>query len=525
MLEEIIAGFLSLFSAFTFDTPHLSREKVILTGLGVERLDESSLWDDNTQTEYGTFVDITTTPSKLAYIEIEDKDEIQVKPTIRQSIARSLKTNLSITLAVFPLAAIGMTFIYFDLRTCDLCFEWRSRNNTIPYSVMRIKLIGDCIEGFLLNLWFPTSLMILFGWSDFKRHFSSTMYVGFLVALMATLYLTFLLLFDVYDTNVVYRVPGNVLFASGLIAGSLVVVRKIREVRPNVSYSDVQIMAIVSMEFLASSAIAMNYRYVAVPWFNSLDNEMYKFVVATLTPVLTLFPIALCKHMALRRSSEMIDPRRSFILVYFMRGASITLYRVMQADFKSLWLFIGLSLFSGFSYVFKTATLSLRNKIWAVVIKLLNQTCCSSLRQLPLNTPHSRRLKADTEIQNILFENNNLIISQAYLVLYMIISFELSDWSVIKKSLIRLAIGLAIELFFNTLSIFFHVHWYNVPIPRVWSQCWKRHIFANAVILVVIVCYFTAVLLSVFQVRMQHSENSKLYGVVRNCTLPFENWR
>ena len=98
-----------------------------------------------------------------------------------------------------------------------------------------------------------------------------------------------------------------------------------------------------------------------------------------------------------------------------MRGASITLYRVMQADFKSLWLFIGLSLFSGFSYVFRTATLSIRNKIWAVVIKLLNKTCCSRLRQLPVNTSHSRRLKADTEIQNILFENNTLIISQAYI--------------------------------------------------------------------------------------------------------------
>ncbi len=439
MFEEIIAGFLSLFSAFTIDTPHVYRDKTSINGSDLEQLDESRFWDDETQTEY-----VKT-----------DEDGIQVKPTFRQSMTRSLKANLSITLAVFLLATVGITFLYFDLRTCDLCFEWKNHNNTIPFPVMRFKLIGDCIEGILLNLWFPTSLMILFGWSDFKRHYISTTYVGFLIGLMATLYLTYLFLFGLYDTKVVYRVPGNVLFVIGLIVGSLVLVRKIREIHPNVSYSDVQITTVVSVQFLASFLMAMYCRYATVPWFNALDNEMYKFFVAALTPLLALFPIAVCKHMALWRSSEFIDPGRSFVLVYAMRGATITLYRIMQADFKSLWLFIALSLFSGFSYVFRTATLSIRNKIWAVVIKLLNKTCCSRLRQLPVNTSHSRRLKADTEIQNILFENNTLIISQAYLVLYMITNFELSDWTVIKESLIRLAIGYNDRILFQHFVNFF----------------------------------------------------------------------
>ena len=118
--------------------------------------------------------------------------------------------------------------------------------------------------------------------------------------------------------------------------------------------------------------------------------------------------------------------------------------------------------FSGFSYVVRTATLNFRNKLRARVVKLLRKACYAGLRQLPVNTTKSRRLKVDTEIQNILFENNTLIISQAYLVLYMITSFELFDWNVIKELLIRLAIGLAIEFFFNTLSIFFNLHWYNV---------------------------------------------------------------
>ena len=516
MLEEIIAGFLSLFSTFTMDTPHVYRDKTI-TGSNTERMS-----DLGETAEYGTFMDETAslfTSANFRRVQIETDGEIHIRRRFRESLMQSLKTNLSITFAVFLLAAIGIGILYFDLRTCDLCFEWRNHNHTLPFSVMRIKLIGDSIEVIWLNLWFPTTMVILFGWHDFKRHYISTMFSGLLFGMIVSLYLTYLLLFGVYDANVVYRVPGNVIFATNLIVGSRILVRKICEIRPNVSYSDAQIMAVVSIGFLASFAISMFYRYAAVPWFNSLDNETYKFIVATLTPILALFPTAVCRHMALWRSSEIIDPPRSFVLVYFMRGASITLYRVMQADFQSFWLFIGLSFFSGFSYVFRTATLSLRRKMWARVLKLLSKTCCTRLRQLPGDTAKSRRLRADIEIQNILFESNTLIISQAYLILYMITSFELSVWDVLQDSLVRLAIGLAIEFFFNTWSIFFTIYWYNVPITRVWSQCWRKHVFANVVILATIVCYFTPVLLKVFQTRMQDSY------VVRHCTLPYENWR
>ena len=513
MLEEIIAGFLSLFSAFTTDVPRVSRNKTTINSSEQEAL----LYR---HTEYGTFEDETTImPVNCNYVRINNEGEIiQLKPTVQQSLIRSLKTNLSITIAVFLLAIIGITVLYLDLRTNDLCFEWRTHNHTIPLRILRLKLIGDCVEGILLSLWFPITMVILFGWSEFKRHYASTVLAGLMFGFMAILYLTFLMVYNVYDTNVVYRVPGNMLFAINLLVGSIIVVRKIREIRPNVSYSNLQMIIVISVEFLTSFAVAMFYRYLAVPLFNSLKNETWKFFVAMLTPLLILLPTAVCKHMALRRSSEIIQQQRSFILVYFMRGSSIALYRIMQADFQNLWLFVGLSFFSGLSYVFRTATWNIRNKIWARVIKLLRATCCANLRQLPVNTPHSRRLKADLEIQNILFENNILIVSQAYLVLYMISSFELSEWTVIKKSLSRLAIGLTIEFVFNTLSVFFHIHWYNIPIPRVWTKYWRRHIFANAVILVVIVCYFTVVLLSVFQVRMH---NSPTAYVIKNCTMHY----
>ena len=193
----------------------------------------------------------------------------------------------------------------------------------------------------------------------------------------------------------------------------------------------------------------------------------------------------------------------------------------MQADFGNIWLFVGLSLVSGVSSLLKTATVGIREKVWARVIRFLKRTCCTRLHHLLGNTPHHRRLKADTEIQNILFENYSLIISQCYIVLYRITNFHLSDWSVAKSSLMRIAIGLGIDFVFNFLSTFVRIHWYDIPIARVWSKYWKRHIFANGIIVAVLVCYFT--MLTVFQNRF-HDSGAGNY-TIRNCTLPYESWR
>ena len=187
--------------------------------------------------------------------------------------------------------------------------------------------------------------------------------------------------------------------------------RKIRQNHPTVSYSSYHIFLVVTVPYLSSAAMSAFYRFVVINWFSSLDNVLYRFILAILTPTLALVPTAICRHMALWRTSEIIEPERSFALVYFIRAGFITLYRIMQANFGNIWLFVGLSFISGVSSFLRTATIGIRVKVWARVIRFLNERCCARLRHLPGDTPHHRRLKADTEIQNILYENNSLIIS------------------------------------------------------------------------------------------------------------------
>ena len=174
----------------------------------------------------------------------------------------------------------------------------------------------------------------------------------------------------------------------------------------------------------------------------------------------------------------------------------------MQADFKSISLFVGLSLLHGFSNVLSKATEKLREKMWLRFIACLRKTFCGRrLELVPLDTPHYRRFKADIEIQDMLFEYNALVVSQVYLVLYLITSFNKSPWLVIKGSLIRMVIGLAIDLVFNCISVFIQIYYHDVPMRRVWFRCWKRHVIGNAIILVVLIVFFTPDILSVFLTR------------------------
>ncbi|CAB4001333.1 Hypothetical predicted protein [Paramuricea clavata] len=520
MLEEIIACFLSLFSAMTLDAPQPFREVNDNASPSEQRIRYT--WEDKIHREYVSFEE-ENLPSETEYVQLGY--ELRNKPAFTQSLLRSLKTNFTITLAVLPLVLIGIALIYFDLRTVDLCSEWQAKNYTLSFDVRRIRLLGKGFQKVIFYLSFPLFLLVLFGWNEFKRHYSSTILVGQLAGLFNTLYLSFLLLYGIDDTSSIetYYVPGILTFTVATLWESVIVVRKIRQNYPAVSYSGRHIFIVVAVPLLSSYSMGVFYKYGVVKWFNSLDNVLYKFILAILTPTLALVPTTICRHMVLWRTSEIIEPERSFALVFFIRAPFIMLYRIMQADFENIWLFVGLSLLSGVSNFLRTATVGIREKVWARVIRFLNRTCCTRLHHLPGNTPHHRRLKADTEIQNIIFENISLILSQSYIVLYTITNFQLSDWSVVKSSLTRIAIGLGIEFVFNFLSTFIRIHWHDIPMTRVWSKYWKRHLFANGIVVAVLVCYFTKPLVAVYQIRF-HDSGAGNY-TIRNCTLPYESWR
>ena len=193
----------------------------------------------------------------------------------------------------------------------------------------------------------------------------------------------------------------------------------------SISYSNLHTMALLTTQFAVCTILSFTFWYGIVPYFISFKVEKYKFMLAALAPASFVTPSVICKHIALRRSSKVVHPGRSFVLASFIRAGTIYLYRIMQADFQNIWLFIGLSLFSSVMNFLKKATHRVRMALWKYIFSLLRRTvCCARLSEMPCNTPHYRRLKADFDIQDMLFEYSALVISQAYFVLYHVESFQ-----------------------------------------------------------------------------------------------------
>ena len=255
--------------------------------------------------------------------------------------------------------------------------------------------------------------------------------------------------------------------------------------------------------------------YVIIVQFNKATDTT-KTVITALSPGMVVLPTAVAKFLVLRKSSEIIPLDRAFVLCYFLRCAAVLLFRTMQADFQNIWIFIGLSLVHGFSNVFTKATLKIRIKIWKYFIKCMNKTRCGArLKVVALDTPRVRRLNTDLEIQYIFFEYTTVILSQVYLTFYTIWNFDVNRWEFIQSSLIRIAIGLTIEFLSNIIAVFIDIHFRDFPIRRVWLKYWRRHLFATALFVTVILVNFRGSLVSVFEAR---EDSLRAKYELRNCT-------
>ena len=104
------------------------------------------------------------------------------------------------------------------------------------------------------------------------------------------------------------------------------------------------------------------------------------------------------------------------------------------------------------------------------------------------------------------------------MMLYCFTTFNVSLSDEIKKIYARVLIGLGIEFVFAWFSTFIQVWLYNIAIKTVWFKYWLRHILANGLIMVVAISYFSQILLSIFELRI---ESNRYEHTLRNCTVPF----
>ena len=444
-----------------------------------------------------------------------------LNPSILRSFFNSIWTSVTILVAALPLGLFATALLFADLNSVNLCSEWIERNGyRVDGAALRWRLVGDIVEDFGLFLWFPLTMIFLFGWKEFKANYLIILFLCSTFALVEIIYKLFLFVFNAY-VGFQYHIMGNVCFFTSILCSSYLIAVKLRS---NGNFPapppKILIMAIVCAQFIFSFIIGVTGKYFIIPAFTRLDHQLIKAIFAAITPTVTIIPVAVCRQLTLL-SHAFTNSKNHFILAYFVYGATVILYRVMQADVKDLWLFIGLSVLHGLVNVVGKATEKLRYKLWTRIFSALKRLrCCRRMELQAHDSSYHQQLNAEKEIQSMLYDYAAMILSQAYLILYLITNFNNDSEEILQETLKRVAIGLGIDMFFNTFSILVCDYMYNTPVQKIWKRNWKVHVMANAVTTAMTIWYFTSVLLTVVHLRVEDSNY-----IIKNCTAPIHYWR
>ena len=471
------------------------------------------------------FKEITRSLKSITHVEAPNSDgygtipfqETPLTSSVLKSFLNSIWTSVTILIAALPLGLFATVLLFADLNTVNLCSERiQHKALRVDKAVLRWRLVGDVTEDLGLFFWFPSTMIFLFGWKQFKTNYVVLLLLCFSAYCVEVIIKLFLFIFNAQvERKFYYHLPGNVCFFASILCSSYLIAVKIRK---NGDFSvpppKILIMATVCAQFIFAFIIGLTGSYFIIPAFTRLDDQFKKAIYAAITPVATVIPVTVCRQFALL-SNVFPNSRNHFILAYFVYGATVIVYRVMQADVKNIWLFIGLSVLHGLVNVVGKATEKLRYKLWTRIFRALRRfRCCRRVQLQAHDSSYHQRLNADKEIQTMLYDYAAMILSQAYLTLYLLTNFQGNSWEVLQESLRRIAIGLGIDMFFNTFSILVRNYMYHIPVQKVWKEHWKVHMKANAVTIAMTIWYFSTILLTVVQSRVDNLSNL----VPRNCT-------
>jgi len=138
------------------------------------------------------------------------------------------------------------------------------------------------------------------------------------------------------------------------------------------------------------------------------------------------------------------------------------------------------------------------------------------------------RFVADVSIQLLLIEATALVSAVGFIQLYKFMypdnlpTSEYYFWDLIWGFLVRCFTGLAIDVIFNTISVWLQVMFCNVAVLKVWnSKKWRFHVIANVVSTVMVVLYFSEYL---FAIVREKNDGKTAKRFAFNCSLPFSKF-
>lgn len=420
------------------------------------------------------------------------------------------------------IAFLAIAVVVVDVNTADLCYEKTSTWNSMPHIIQSIRVTSQSVEGFFIQLWHFFIMLCMFGCSVMKE--LNLLTINLLAAFMDSCYRLSLQIFGIYKRPWM-SYPLNVLFCAMVLANSLIIAKK--HIIPVQLYSRkklVKIASLLALQFLMGIPATFVLVYKIFPWYSE-KSEIEKVLIAGACPLIISVPKVVVRAAAPK--FDLVHPGILYLLVGCLYASAAIVFRVMQAELTSFSLFVALGVGHAVIDFVERLTVTMRDHIWEYMYKLLSHCNRSQTRSFHAGnarTPRSMRFVADVSIQLLLTEATALVTAVGFIQVDKFMYPDNSRISVshlIWEFILRCVTGLAVDIVFNTVSVWLQVTIFNVAILKVWnSRKWRAHVIANILFTVMSVLYFTEYLFIVVRAKNDH-HTAKRFAF--NCSLPFSS--
>ena len=437
------------------------------------------------------------------------------RPSRLQSFVICFKTVFVMQVIIgFSIALLAIAVLVLDFNTADLCYEKTLNWNTMPPIIQSIRVVSQSVEGFVIELWHFSIMLCMFGYSVLKD--LNLLAINLLAAFTDACYRLVLQTFGIYKHSWM-SYPLNVLFTSVVLGNSFIIARHIAQGR---SKKEVLIVTcLLALQFLFGIPVAFIVLYKIFPWFNK-RSELEKVFIAGACPLILSVPKVLARSLVPKL--DCVHPGVLYLLVACLYSTAAIVFRVMQAELTSFKLFVALGIGHAFIDLLERLTITIRDYIWQSIFRLLVRCNRLQAMRIPARsacTPRSMRFVADVSIQLLLTEPTALVTAVGFIQVYKFMYPDMSNPSVpdlVWGFLERCVTGLAVDVVFNTVSVWLQVRVFNIAVLKVWnSKNWRVHFIANIVFTLMSMVYFTEYLFAVIRTKIHP------HRFAFNCSLPF----
>ncbi len=295
---------------------------------------------------------------------------------------------------------VTTTIWWLDLNLAQCCYSYTNRWYQMPVKYQRIRLTTEVVEGFILQLW-PLSILILaFRWSLLKK--LQIPFIGITAAFTDTCCRLFVYVFAEYKAKGVTLFLNFIFILVTLLSffkvARFITVTTNNQIRPAVLTLKLSVQAFMGILF------AGIFNYVLADAMISFS-DFGKAILASSLPIMFFFPKLLINYV-IGRQEGVFSPQKaiSFTLVY--QVGSTMLCRLAQAKNENLEFFILISVAHGIFNVIDKLILEIREKVLRFIFRACRGNSAS-------RSPQMNRLLADQAIVTFLAETNAILTSVA----------------------------------------------------------------------------------------------------------------